>query len=149
MPIPRSSFAGYVFVDAKDLDEAIAWAKRCTSTIYGSIEDPPGGRAQGNRELGRMAARRAGIVDERGRARRRAYGGRLVAFLRREQVMSPGERGRAVRKHSQQPPCACGRPERLPDNPGRLVLTVARRRKTDATSGRTPRRATAGEEHLT
>jgi hypothetical protein len=37
----KEQFAGYFFVDASDLDEAIAWAKRCPSSRYGSIEIRP------------------------------------------------------------------------------------------------------------
>ena len=34
----KEQFAGYFFVDVPDLDEAVAWAKRCPSSKYGSIE---------------------------------------------------------------------------------------------------------------
>ena len=34
----KEQFAGYFFLDVPDLDEAIAWAKRCPSSKYGSIE---------------------------------------------------------------------------------------------------------------
>ena len=37
----KEQFAGYFFVEAADLDEAIAWAKRCPSSKYGSIEIRP------------------------------------------------------------------------------------------------------------
>ena len=37
----KEQFAGYFFVDAKDLDEAIGWAKLCPSSQYGSIEIRP------------------------------------------------------------------------------------------------------------
>jgi hypothetical protein len=37
----KEQFAGYFFVDVPDLDEAIAWAKRCPSSRYGSIEIRP------------------------------------------------------------------------------------------------------------
>ena len=37
----KEQFAGYFFVDAPDLDGAIAWAKRCPSSKYGSIEIRP------------------------------------------------------------------------------------------------------------
>jgi hypothetical protein len=37
----KEQFAGYFFVTAADLDEAIAWAKRCPSSKYGSIEIRP------------------------------------------------------------------------------------------------------------
>jgi hypothetical protein len=37
----KEQFAGYFFVEAADLDEAIAWAKRCPSNKYGSIEIRP------------------------------------------------------------------------------------------------------------
>ena len=37
----KEQFAGYFFIDAPDLDEAIAWAKRCPSSKYGSIEIRP------------------------------------------------------------------------------------------------------------
>src|SRR5262245_34699178 len=33
----KEQFAGYFFVDVADLDEAIAWAKRCPSSKYGAI----------------------------------------------------------------------------------------------------------------
>jgi hypothetical protein len=45
----KEQFAGYFFVDAPDLDGAIAWAKRCPSSKYGSIEIRPVVAAQGNR----------------------------------------------------------------------------------------------------
>jgi hypothetical protein len=46
----KEQFAGYFFVDAANLDEAVAWAKRCPSSKYGSIEirpmwTPPAGGA--------------------------------------------------------------------------------------------------------
>lgn len=44
----KEHFAGYYFVEAADLDEAIAWAKRCPSSKYGSIEIRPVVAAQGN-----------------------------------------------------------------------------------------------------
>ena len=37
----KEQFAGYFFVDVPDLDQAIAWAKRCPSSKYGSIEIRP------------------------------------------------------------------------------------------------------------
>jgi hypothetical protein len=37
----KEQFAGYFFVEAADLDEAVAWAKRCPSSRYGSIEIRP------------------------------------------------------------------------------------------------------------
>lgn len=37
----KEQFAGYFFVTANDLDEAIAWAKRCPATKYGSVEIRP------------------------------------------------------------------------------------------------------------
>jgi hypothetical protein len=37
----KEQFAGYFFVEAADLEEAIAWAKRCPSSKYGSIEVRP------------------------------------------------------------------------------------------------------------
>ena len=37
----KEQFAGYFFVTVPDLDEAIAWAKRCPSSKYGSIEIRP------------------------------------------------------------------------------------------------------------
>ena len=45
----KEQFAGYFFVEAPDLDGAIAWAKRCPSSKYGSIEIRPVVPAQGNR----------------------------------------------------------------------------------------------------
>jgi len=44
----KEQFAGYFFVTVPDLDEAIAWAKRCPSSKYGSIEIRPIVEAQGN-----------------------------------------------------------------------------------------------------
>ena len=44
----KEQFAGYFFVTAPDLDEAIAWAKRCPSSKYGAIEIRPVFEAQGN-----------------------------------------------------------------------------------------------------
>ena len=37
----KEQFAGYFFVETPSLDEAIAWAKRCPSSKYGSIEIRP------------------------------------------------------------------------------------------------------------
>ena len=37
----KEQFAGYFFVEAADVDEAVAWAKRCPSSRYGSIEIRP------------------------------------------------------------------------------------------------------------
>lgn len=37
----KEQFAGYFFIDASDIDEAITWAKRCPSSKYGSIEIRP------------------------------------------------------------------------------------------------------------
>ena len=37
----KEQFAGYFFVDAADLDEAVAWAKRCPSSRFGAIEIRP------------------------------------------------------------------------------------------------------------
>ncbi|HWA19763.1 MAG TPA: YciI family protein [Devosia sp.] len=37
----KEQFAGYFFVEAADLDEAVAWAKRCPSSRYGAIEIRP------------------------------------------------------------------------------------------------------------
>jgi hypothetical protein len=45
----KEQFAGYFFIEAPDLDGAIAWAKRCPSSKYGSIEIRPVVTAQGNR----------------------------------------------------------------------------------------------------
>ena len=44
----KEQFAGYFFVTADDLDGAIAWAKRCPSSKYGSIEIRPMVEAKGN-----------------------------------------------------------------------------------------------------
>jgi len=44
----KEQFAGYFFITAPDIDEAIAWAKRCPSSKYGSIEIRPIVEAQGN-----------------------------------------------------------------------------------------------------
>ena len=44
----KEQFAGYFFVTVPDIDEAIAWAKRCPSSKYGSIEIRPVVEAQGN-----------------------------------------------------------------------------------------------------
>jgi hypothetical protein len=46
----KEQFAGYYFVDAKDLDEAILWAKRCPSSKFGSIEIRPVVEQQANRK---------------------------------------------------------------------------------------------------
>lgn len=37
----REQLAGYFLIDVSDLDEAIAWAMRCPSSKYGSIEIRP------------------------------------------------------------------------------------------------------------
>jgi hypothetical protein len=37
----KEQFAGYFFVEADDLEGAIAWANRCPSSKYGSIEIRP------------------------------------------------------------------------------------------------------------
>lgn len=42
----KEQFAGYFMIDVPDLDEAIAWAKRCPSSKYGAIEIRPLWQAQ-------------------------------------------------------------------------------------------------------
>jgi hypothetical protein len=37
----KEQFAGYFFITVGNLDEAIAWAKRCPGSKYGSIEIRP------------------------------------------------------------------------------------------------------------
>lgn len=37
----KEQLAGYFFVEAPSLDEAIAWAQRCPSSKYGAIEIRP------------------------------------------------------------------------------------------------------------
>ncbi len=37
----KEQLAGYFMIDAPDLDQAIAWAARCPSARYGSIEIRP------------------------------------------------------------------------------------------------------------
>jgi hypothetical protein len=37
----REQLAGYFMLEVADLDEAIAWARRCPSSRYGSIEIRP------------------------------------------------------------------------------------------------------------
>ena len=37
----KEQLAGYFMIDVPDLDQAIAWAKRCPSSKYGSIEIRP------------------------------------------------------------------------------------------------------------
>lgn len=37
----KEQLAGYFMIDAPDLDQAIAWASRCPSARYGSIEVRP------------------------------------------------------------------------------------------------------------
>jgi len=37
----KEQLAGYFFVEASSLDEAIVWAKRCPSSKYGAIEIRP------------------------------------------------------------------------------------------------------------
>jgi len=37
----KEQFAGYFFVEAGSLEEAVAWARRCPSSRYGSIEIRP------------------------------------------------------------------------------------------------------------
>ena len=37
----KEQFAGYFFVEATDLDEAVAWAKRCPASRFGAIEIRP------------------------------------------------------------------------------------------------------------
>jgi hypothetical protein len=44
----KEQFAGYFFVTAPDIDGAIAWAKRCPSSKYGSIEIRPVFEQAGN-----------------------------------------------------------------------------------------------------
>jgi len=46
----KEQLAGYFFIEAPDLDEAIAWAKRCPSSKYGSIEIRPIVEQTGNRK---------------------------------------------------------------------------------------------------
>jgi hypothetical protein len=44
----KEQFAGYFFITASDIDEAVTWAKRCPSSKYGSIEIRPVVEAQGD-----------------------------------------------------------------------------------------------------
>ena len=44
----KEQFAGYFFVEAADLDEAVAWARRCPSSRFGSIEIRPVHVPKGN-----------------------------------------------------------------------------------------------------
>ena len=44
----KEQLAGYFFITVADLDEAIAWAKRCPSSRYGAIEIRPIVESQGN-----------------------------------------------------------------------------------------------------
>ncbi len=44
----KEQFAGYFFVEAPDIDGAIAWAKRCPSSRFGSIEIRPIVEQQGS-----------------------------------------------------------------------------------------------------
>ena len=46
----KEQLAGYFFITVADLDEAIAWAKRCPSSKYGAIEIRPIAEAQGARK---------------------------------------------------------------------------------------------------
>src|SRR5262249_24128562 len=46
----KEQLAGYFFITVSDLDEAIAWAKRCPSSRYGSIEIRPVVEGQDNRK---------------------------------------------------------------------------------------------------
>ncbi len=45
----KEQLAGYFFITAADLDEAIAWAKRCPSSKYGAIEIRPMVEGQGRK----------------------------------------------------------------------------------------------------
>ena len=56
----KEQFAGYFFVEAPSLDEAIAWAKRCPSSKYGSIEIRPIVEQTGNWKWN-MPTRPAGL----------------------------------------------------------------------------------------
>ncbi len=44
----KEQFAGYFFVEADNLDEAIAWAEKCPSSRYGAIEIRPVHTGQGS-----------------------------------------------------------------------------------------------------
>jgi hypothetical protein len=44
----KEQFAGYFFVETDNLDEAIAWAEKCPSSRYGSIEIRPVHTGQGS-----------------------------------------------------------------------------------------------------
>jgi hypothetical protein len=44
----KEQLAGYFFIDAPDLDGAIAWAERCPSSRFGSIEIRPVHEHQGS-----------------------------------------------------------------------------------------------------
>jgi hypothetical protein len=46
----KEQLAGYFFIEAPDIDGAIAWAKRCPSSKYGSIEIRPIVEQTGNRQ---------------------------------------------------------------------------------------------------
>ena len=43
----KEQFAGYFFITVPDLDEAIAWSKRCPASKYGAIEIRPVMEAKG------------------------------------------------------------------------------------------------------
>jgi hypothetical protein len=43
----KEQFAGYFLIDVPDLEQAVAWAQRCPSARYGSIEIRPFHEAKG------------------------------------------------------------------------------------------------------
>ena len=70
----KEQFAGYFFIEADDLDEAINWAERCPASKYGAIEIRPIVPSGQVLEMADAASREAERVA------RESYG-RLVAFL--------------------------------------------------------------------
>ena len=141
----KEQLAGYFLVDVADLDEAIAWAKRCPSSSIRLDRDPaavhvPGRARRWSRDMPSEAAA-AGRAAER--VARESYG-RLVAFLAartRDVAGAEDALAEAFAAALRMWPT-----DGVPDNPDAWLLTVARRRQTDAVRRRQTR--SAGEEHL-
>ena len=133
----KEQFAGYFFIEAADLDEAIDWAERCPASKYGAIEIRP------IVPSGQVLDEQMQASREAERVARESYG-RLVAFLAARTRDVAGAEDALAEAFATA--LASWPEDGVPHNPDAWLLTVARRRQTDAMRRRQTR--TAGEEHL-
>ncbi len=81
----KEQFAGYFFIDVPTLEEAVAWAKRCPSSRFGSIEIRPLHVPKGELEM----TSRDEAVRTAERVARESYGRLVVAGNRIVKVKAP------------------------------------------------------------